>query len=51
MKNKRRIVALIVIILLVAVGVLYHVYDNNRFVIVEQNVMVHELPEEFDGYE
>ena len=29
---------------------MYNVYDNNRFVIVEQNVIIDELPEEFDGY-
>lgn len=50
MKNKKRVEALIVIILLAAAGVLYHVYDNNRFVIVEQNVIIDGLPEEFDGY-
>ena len=50
MKNKKRVVALVVIILLAATSVLYNIYDNNRFVIVEQNVMVNELPEEFDGY-
>lgn len=50
MKNKKRVVAFIVIILLAAAGVLYHVYDNNRFVIVEQNVITDGLPEEFDGY-
>lgn len=47
MKNKKRVVALIVIILLAAAGVLNHVYDNNRFVIVEQNVIIDGLPEEF----
>lgn len=41
---------LIVFIFLLTTGVLYHIYDNNRFVIVEQNIIIDGLPEEFNGY-
>ncbi|MGN0730094.1 metallophosphoesterase, partial [Treponema sp.] len=42
--------ALVVIVFLATTSVLYNIYDNNRFVIVEQNVIMDGLPEEFDGY-
>ncbi len=48
--KKRRMIPLFVLLLLIAAMALYNVYDNHRFVVVEQNVTVEELPEAFDGY-
>lgn len=49
-KSRKKAAMLIVFIFLLTTGVLYHIYDNNRFVIVEQNIIIDGLPEEFNGY-
>lgn len=49
-KRKKRYVARIAIFILVAASVFYNIYDNGRFIVVEQEIEVGELPEEFDGY-
>lgn len=50
MKPKKRRIIPLFLLLLIAAMALYNVYDNHRFVVVEQNVTVEELPEAFDGY-
>lgn len=50
MKPKKRRIIPLFLFLLIAAMALYNVYDNHRFVVVEQNVTVEELPEAFDGY-
>lgn len=41
---------LVVVILLLFIGAIYNVYDNNRFIVAEQSISLTNLPESFDGY-
>ena len=43
-------VAFAAVILLLLIGAIYNVYDNNRFIVTEQDISLTNLPESFDGY-
>lgn len=38
------------VLLLIAAVTVYTIWDNHRFVIVEQTILIDNLPNEFDGY-
>lgn len=44
-------VMLAVVILLLHIGTIYNIYDNNRFLVVEQDIFLSDLPESFDNYQ
>ena len=45
---KKRIVAAVILLLLI--GTIYNIYDNNRFLVAEQDIFLSDLPESFDNY-
>lgn len=48
-KKKRHIVFLI-LVLLVVTSIVYNIYDNGRFIVVEQDISISGLPKKFNGY-
>ena len=48
-KKKRHIVFLILVVLVVT-SIVYNIYDNGRFIVVEQDISISKLPKDFDGY-
>lgn len=48
-KKKRHIVFWILVLLVVA-SIVYNIYDNGRFIVVEQDIYIPGLPKDFDGY-
>lgn len=50
MRHRKRRAALAAALLLIVAAVLYNAYDNARVIVVEQTVVIQDLPEEFDGY-
>lgn len=49
-RKKKSYIIMGAILVLIAAAVLYNIYDNHRFVVVEQDITISSLPEEFDGY-
>jgi uncharacterized protein len=49
-KKKRLAIPIMVILALVIITILYSVFDNNRVVLVTQQVEIENLPEEFEGF-
>ena len=45
---KKRIVAAVILLLLI--GTIYNIYDNNRLLVAEQDIFLSDLPESFDNY-
>lgn len=54
MMNKKKLsvkkIVLVAVILLLLIGTIYNVYDNNRFIVAEQDISLTNLPKNFDGY-
>jgi uncharacterized protein len=53
MKNRRRTgrnVILYILLVLLIGSVIYNVYDNHRFIVVEQQIALDRLPQSFDGF-
>lgn len=52
--NKKKLsvkkIVLVAVILLLLIGTIYNVYDNNRFIVAEQDISLTNLPKNFDGY-
>lgn len=48
--KKKRYVLFLIFVLLVAASIFYNIYDNGRFIIVEQGISISGLPKDFDGY-
>lgn len=48
-KRKKRIIVIVILVMVLFVGI-YNVYDNNRFVIVKEDIVLDDLPAEFEGY-
>lgn len=40
----------IIVLIMIFVGIIYNIYDNNRFKVVTQEVVINKLPKEFDGF-
>lgn len=50
MKKKIRKIFFRVLLILIIGSIVYNIYDNNRFKVVEQEVVIDGLPQSFDGF-
>lgn len=52
MKRKRKLLrtTMLIAAAVAAVSIIYNVYDNHRFIVVEHTIEVEHLPQSFDGY-
>lgn len=49
-KNKIHINILFGLLILLTTSIVYNVYDNHRFIVVEQEIIVERLPQSFDDF-